>query len=108
MGTYSIQQRKVMLAKNPPEVMPDLSNPIGNKQDVSDAVSTFGLNKNKPAAKAWIIKRAKQLGAEDALPDSWGVKPATKTAVKHEIDVEDYIRHASFMQNKVSEISNGE
>lgn len=52
--------------------MPDGSFPIRNKQDLKNAISTYGLAKNKGRAKAWIKKRAKQLNATAMLPSKWG------------------------------------
>jgi hypothetical protein len=51
--------------------MPDGSFPIRNREDLKNAISTYGLAKNKGRAKAWIKKRAKQLNAEKLLPAKW-------------------------------------
>lgn len=53
--------------------LPDGSFPIATKDDVRKAVAAFGrANPAKRAAvKARIIKRARQLGAMDAVPDKW-------------------------------------
>jgi len=56
--------------------MPDGSCPIRTKADLIKAISTFGLTtKPKSDVKAWIIKRAKDLGATSSLPQNWGVVP---------------------------------
>lgn len=56
---------------------PERSFPIKTAQDVKDAVMSLGRTKHdKAAVKRGIIRRAKAIGAMDALPDSWRV--ATK------------------------------
>jgi hypothetical protein len=62
------------------EAMSDGSYPIQSKADLKNAIQSFGRAKNKKAVKAHIKARAKALGAEDELPESW--KPsAEKSAV---------------------------
>lgn len=51
--------------------MPDGSFPIKTKQDLKNAIRLAGRAKNASAARAHIKKRAKALGAEDMIPDSW-------------------------------------
>jgi hypothetical protein len=51
--------------------MPDGSFPIETTRDLANAVKAFGRAKDKKAVKAHIKARAKALGAEDQLPDSW-------------------------------------
>lgn len=51
--------------------MPDGSFPIENRADLENAIRAFGRAKNKRAVKRHIEKRAKALGAEDLIPDSW-------------------------------------
>lgn len=53
--------------------LPDGSFPIRNKSDLSNAISAYGRAGNKPRAKAWIIRRARALGATGMLPDKWKV-----------------------------------
>lgn len=50
---------------------PDGSFPIPNVAYLKRAIQAFGRAADKPAVKAWIIKRAKALGASDLIPDSW-------------------------------------
>lgn len=54
--------------------MPDGSFPIENAEDLKNAIQACGRAKDPEAAKAWIKKRAKELGAEDMLPASWQEK----------------------------------
>lgn len=66
---YSDDERKEMAANG--EAMEDGSYPIKNKSDLKDAIQAFGRAKDKDKAKAHIKARAKALGAEGMLPDSW-------------------------------------
>lgn len=51
---------------------PDRSFPIKTAQDVRDAVRSLGRTKHdKAAVKRGIIRRARAIGATDALPDEW-------------------------------------
>lgn len=51
--------------------LPDGSFPIKTVADLENAVRALGRAKDKAAAKAHIIKRAKALGATDKLPKGW-------------------------------------
>lgn len=53
--------------------MPDGSYPIRDREELEKAIQAFGRAKDPDATKRWIIKRARQLKAMDALPDSWDV-----------------------------------
>jgi len=54
---------------------PDRSFPIVTAQDVRDAVRSLGRTKHdKDAVKRGIIRRAKAIGALDALPEDWRTK----------------------------------
>jgi hypothetical protein len=71
------QAQRMNLAENG-EAMEDGSFPITNEADLKNAIRTAGLASDKKAAKAWIIKRAKQMDLEDLLPEAWGGNvPAT-------------------------------
>jgi hypothetical protein len=50
------------------EAMKDGSFPI---QDLKDAIRSVGRAKDPAAARRWIKKRAKELGKESLLPESW-------------------------------------
>lgn len=71
MADYTTAQRQQMAKDG--QALPDGSFPIANKQDLAKAILTCGLANNKAAAKAWIIKRARDLGAVDMLPKSWNI-----------------------------------
>lgn len=64
------QAKRDELAKSG-KALPDGSFPIETPADVDDAIQAFGRAKNKPAAKAHIVKRAKALGVAGKLPDGW-------------------------------------
>ena len=66
---FSEAQREKLAKKG--FALPDGSFPIRNRQDLKNAISTYGLAKNKGRAKQWIKKRAKQLNATDMLPAKW-------------------------------------
>ncbi len=56
---------------------PDRSFPIVTAQDVRDAVRSLGRTKHdKAVVKRGIIRRARAIGAMDALPDRWREKGA--------------------------------
>ena len=38
---------------------------------MKNAIQAFGRSKNPVKTKAWIKKRAKELGKESLLPDTW-------------------------------------
>lgn len=54
--------------------LPDGSYPIRDVGDLRNAIQAYGLGKNKPAARAHIIKRARALGRADLIPDNWKVR----------------------------------
>jgi len=53
------------------KALPDGSFPIRNRDDLQDAIQSYGRAKDKDEAKRWIKRRAKQLNAEGELPDDW-------------------------------------
>lgn len=70
MAEFTEDQRK-KLAENK-QAMPDGSYPIRNRQDLKNAIQAYGRSKkNKQKTKTWIKKRARELKAEDLLPDEW-------------------------------------
>jgi hypothetical protein len=69
---YSDKERKEMADSR--EALPDGSFPIKTKKDLENAIQAFGRAKDKDEAKVHIKARAKALGAEDMLPESWGKK----------------------------------
>lgn len=69
MPDFNRMQRQRLAAKD--QAMPDGGFPIRNIADLKNAIQAYGRAKNKSAVKAWIKKRARELGALDLLPESW-------------------------------------
>ena len=53
------------------KALPDGSFPIRNRDDLRDAIQSYGRAKNKAEAKRWIKRRARELHAEKELPEDW-------------------------------------
>ena len=67
---FSHKERKDLAERG--EAMPNGKYPIRNSQDLKDAIRLVGASdmpENK--VKAWIKKRAKELGLESELPKDW-------------------------------------
>lgn len=73
---------------NKGQAMPGGGFPIRNVADLKRAIQAYGRAKNKVAAKAWIIKRAKALGATELLPDDW-----KENAMGQSQSIEDFLEH---------------
>lgn len=67
----STAERKNLASQG--KALPDKSFPIANKGDLGNAIKLAGRSKNPGKARAFIIRRAKALGATGMLPDSWNV-----------------------------------
>jgi uncharacterized membrane protein YkoI len=67
---YDEDARKTMAEAG--EALPDGSFPIKDEEDLQNAIQAFGRAGDKAAAKAHIMKRAKELGKEDMIPEGWG------------------------------------
>jgi hypothetical protein len=69
---YSTADRRALAAKG--HALPNLSYPIGTRDDLENAITLAQSGHGDvAAAKALIVRRAKELGATDALPASWSV-----------------------------------
>jgi regulator of sirC expression with transglutaminase-like and TPR domain len=66
---FDTKERKKLAKKK--EAEPDGSYPIRNESDLSNAIQAYGRSKDKSKTKAWIKKRAKELGKESMLPEKW-------------------------------------
>lgn len=66
---FTEKERKKLAKKK--EALPDGSFPIRNTSDLKNAIQAIGRAKDPEKAKAWIKKRAKALGEEDLLPETW-------------------------------------
>ena len=76
--------REDLLAEGYPDVKDDRADkptlpgegnrfPIANREDLRKAVQAYGraADEDKPRVKRWIMRRARELGAENLLPESW-------------------------------------
>ena len=79
MVDFSDEQR-AMLAKRG-LAMPDGGYPIRNRKDLRNAIQAYGRGNSKDDVKRWIKRRAKQLDAEDMLPENW------RTSMNHSDDL---------------------
>ena len=66
---YSREQREAMAESG--EAMEDGSFPIADEADLKNAIQAHGRAKDVAAAKAHIMKRAKELGLEDMIPEGF-------------------------------------
>lgn len=67
---FSHKERKDLAERG--EAMPNGKYPIRNSQDLKDAIRLVGASDMPESkVKAWIKKRAKELGFEDELPKDW-------------------------------------
>ena len=69
MTELDAEQRRKLAERG--EALPDGSFPIRNREDLRDAVQSYGRAKDKAEAKRWIKRRARELDAENELPDDW-------------------------------------
>jgi len=84
---YSEDQRMAMAKAG--EAMEDGSFPIKDKNDLMNAIQSLGRAKDTEAAKAHIIKRAMDLGAEDMIPVNWVPKKVqTQFAAEKSDDIQ--------------------
>jgi len=74
--TFSAEQRRELASRG--LALPDGSYPIRNRSDLDNAIQAFGRAGNKGRVKAWIIRRARALGATSSLPEDWNVSKATE------------------------------
>lgn len=78
---FTQEQRDKMADRG--TAMPDGSYPIANKKDLENAIQAYGRAKNPASVKRHIKERAKALGLESLLPDSWDVTKSTLTFQKN-------------------------
>lgn len=69
MGELDTEERRKLAERG--QALPDGSFPIRNKEDLKDAIQSYGRAKDKAEAKRWIERRARELDAEGELPDDW-------------------------------------
>lgn len=74
---FSHTERKDLAKKG--EAMLNGKYPIRNSQDLKDAIKLVGASDMPESkVKAWIKKRAKELGLENELPDDWKEKESVE------------------------------
>lgn len=66
---FSAESRRRMAESG--NAMPDGSYPIANRSDLENAIRSWGRGGSDPKVKSHIKRRAKELGAEDMIPDNW-------------------------------------
>lgn len=66
---YSEETRMQMAEEG--MALPDGSYPIKDRADLQNAIQAFGRAKDKEKAKRHIMKRARELDAEDMIPENW-------------------------------------
>jgi hypothetical protein len=69
MTDLDTQERRKLAEEG--KALPDGSFPIRNRDDLQDAIQSYGRAKDRDEAKRWINRRAKELNAEGELPDDW-------------------------------------
>jgi hypothetical protein len=69
MGELDTEERRKLADRG--KALPDGSFPIRNRDDLRDAIQSYGRAKDKGAAKRWITKRARELNAAKELPEDW-------------------------------------
>ena len=66
---FNAEQRRRMAESG--NAMPDGSYPIANRKDLMNAIRSWGRGGSDPKVKSHIKRRAKELGAEDMIPENW-------------------------------------
>lgn len=93
---FSTKEREKLSEEK--HAMPDGSFPIRNLADLGDAIQSFGRasNDKQAAVKKFIIRRAKELGATEKLPEGWSVEKSEdgKEEEPDEVKKADYFTPA--------------
>jgi hypothetical protein len=66
---YSAEERRELAGQG--QAMPDGSFPIVDGEDLEDAIHLAAHASDPAEARAFIRRRARELGLADRLPDSW-------------------------------------
>jgi hypothetical protein len=69
MADLDTEERRKLAEEG--KALPDGSFPIRNREDLQDAIQSYGRAKDKDEAKRWIKRRARELNAEKELPEDW-------------------------------------
>jgi hypothetical protein len=92
---YSEESRMDMSKRG--MALPDGSYPIKDIADLQNAIQAYGRAKDKEAAKAHIMKRARALGAENMIPETWMEKSADE-----ELTFSDEVAEAAELELKAA------
>lgn len=84
------EERRMQLAEEG-MALPDGSYPIVTESDLRNAIQAYGRAKDKEAAKAHIMKRARKMGKMDLIPENW------KASEKEDVEVLDVKQEAEFL-----------
>lgn len=76
---YSNDQRTDMVDRG--LALPDGSFPIKDLEDLKNAIQAYGRSKNQAAAAKFIAKRAKELSAEDLIPNTEDFQKSLKESM---------------------------
>lgn len=66
MRDLDTEERRTLAEQG--KALPDGSSPIRNREDLKDAIQSYGRAKDTAEAKRWIKKRAPELNAERNSP----------------------------------------
>ena len=66
---FSKEQREALAKEG--KALPDGSFPINSKKDLKNAIKSYGRASDTKEVKKHIIKRAKEMGETDLIPDDW-------------------------------------
>ena len=69
MGELDTEERRKLADQG--KALPGGSFPIRNRDDLRDAIQSYGRAKHKAEARRWIKRRARELHAEEELPEDW-------------------------------------
>lgn len=105
---FSNKEREKLVDKG--EAMPDGSFPTASLQDFKDAVRSIGRAKNPAAVKKYLLRRAKEKGWEEHLPENWvnGKEEKTEKGVDYQESGERHFDGISGSSHSSYSITKGE
>lgn len=106
---YSDKDRKQMASNG--QALPGGGFPIKTVQDLKNAIQAIGRAKDPAAAKAHIKARAKALGQEDLIPDTWkspvaGLVKSLEAMLTKKADADTWTHDPAEIQSVTDGISN--
>lgn len=96
---YTSEQRKKMAEAG--HALPDGSFPIGDAEDLQNAIQAIGRAKDPAKAKAFIKKRAADLGKTDLIPETWGLEGGA-------LEVQEELFGEAYEAGRISEVGERE